>query len=169
LKEIYKSKLFTSDYLKLEGLVEANSYLKESEYYYLRDILNNKKIIYYDINFKELNSINKYFDIILLSNIPAFLNVIYDKEGLINFKKLIESMKTENNTIVLNYFYYNTLIHDDLFDKQDIYNKKVVSNTFKSDEYEYKSFESSDILSCSKEKRKKLSFKKDEILVTKKH
>ena len=48
-------------------------------------------------------------------------------------------------------------------------NKMIVANTFKFNEYEYKRIESSDILSFSKEKRKKLSFKKDEILITKKH
>ena len=155
--KIKNSYLFTEDKLPLECILKVNDYLSDDKNYYkLRYILKNKDITYYDIDIKELSKISNNFDLIILSNIANYLDLIYKKEHLKNFKELITNLKTNNNQIVINYFYdYSLLMFNDDFTE---YNKY-----FDIDNYDYIVFDSAS-------NNKKLIFKKydnDVILVSK--
>ena len=161
-KQIFKSFLISEDYLNLKALFKVNSYLKEDTYYRLRELLKNKKITYYDLSLKELNTINNKFDIVLLSNISAFLD--NDVESLKKLRDSIDSVSNKNAKVVVNYFYDSLL--DYSFNKI-IYDIEEVTKIFPTEEYEYKSFESSHNMESSYGLRM-LSDKYDKVLLTKK-
>lgn len=161
-KDLYKSILFTSDYLEFPALIEANPYLHTNNFNQLKIILKNKSICYHDKDLKELSNINKKYDLIILSNIPAFLEKIYREKRLAQLKDILEVLKKDESKIVLNYFYYNRL--NDVENNSDIYDKKEVKRLFV--DYEYREFESTENLSMNRIKRK-LYPKKDCILVSK--
>jgi len=89
-KDIFKSYLFSDDYLNLNALVQVNSYLKDENYYKLKDLLSNKSIRYYDLDLEKLSSINRKFDILVFSNIFAFLDFKNNKELLSKIKESID-------------------------------------------------------------------------------
>lgn len=160
--QIFKSYLISEDYLNLRALFEVNLYLKENNYYKLRELLKDKDIVYYDVSLKELNTINNKFDIVLLSNISAFLD--NDVESLKNLRNSIDSVSNKNAEIVVNYFYDNLL---DYSYNKIIYDIEEVTKIFPTEEYEYKSFESSHNMQSSYGLRM-LSDKYDKVLLTKK-
>lgn len=161
-KHIFKSYLFSDDYLTLRGLLEVNSYLKEDNYYKLRNILNNQSVNYYDVNLSDLNSINDKFDIILLSNIPYFIENIFDKNALKHLRDNIIAISKENSKIVLNYFYDNLLYTsiDNI-----IYQDNEVSKYFPKEDFEYKFFESA--FNTQFRKGLRLFYNYDAILISK--
>ena len=137
-KEIYKSYLFTNDFLDLKELIKANIYLTDNKYKELKKKLTNVKITYYDKNIKDIADINKKYDLIILSNIPAFIDKIYDTNHLINLKKIIDQLKTGNSTVILNY-YYDNMFRD--VDKENlIYDTEQTKKIFP--DYELYYFES---------------------------
>jgi len=137
-KDIFNSYFISDDYLTLRGLLEVNTYLNEENYYKLRDILKNKTITYYDLNLKDLNSIEDKFDVLILSNVPAFLEKIYDKNILKSFKDVIVSVSKDNTKVVVNYFYDNQFYNSDKI----IYQDEEVAQFFSYENYEYKKIES---------------------------
>lgn len=138
-KDIFYSYLISDDYLTLRGLLEVNTYLNEESYYKLRDILKNKIITYYDVNLKDLSTIDSKFDILILSNVAAFLERIYDKDILKSFKDVIGSISKDNTKVIVNYFYDVLLEHSY---SKIIYQEDKVAKFFLDEEYEYKKFES---------------------------
>ena len=163
-KELYKSFLFTDDFLSLDALIYANLYLQSENYEKLKVSLSNKKISYHDIRLEKLGDLNKRFDIVVLSNIPAFLNRIYKKDFLKNFKDLINKIKYPNSKIIISYLYCNLLEHGS--SKEDIYNESVLKQYFPYDDYEYIRFESTDTLG-SRSGLKKIFPKFDMVFVSK--
>lgn len=163
MKQINKSYLFTDDYLNLKGLLNVNLYLNLTNYYKLKELLKNNNVTYVDMNLSNLKSLNRKFDIIVLSNIPTFLEDIYAKNSLKCLKKLLESLGKEDSKVVVNYFYNNLLYN---YDDNIMYDRKKVSNYFNSEDYEYITFESSDSLSLNKTLRI-LGYREDKILVSK--
>lgn len=163
-KQLYKSYLFTDDFLDLPALVKANMYLKEDNYKKLKDILENKKVIYHDIMIQDIQNIDKIFDVVILSNVPAFLNSIYKSNYLKNFKELIEKIKFPNTKIIVSYLYSNLLEYGSSND--DIYNSDKLIEYFSHEDYEYIEFESSDTL-ASNRSLKKIFPKFDKVFVSK--
>lgn len=163
-KQLYKSYLFTDDFLDLPALVKANMYLKEDNYKKLKDILENKKVIYHDIMLQDIQNIDKVFDLIILSNVPAFLNKIYKSNYLKNLKELIEKIKFPNTKIIVSYLYSNLLEYGSSND--DIYNSDKLIEYFSHEDYEYIEFESSDTL-ASNRSLKKIFPKFDKVFVSK--
>lgn len=163
-KQLYKSYLFTDDFLDLPALVKANMYLKEDNYKKLKDILENKKVIYHDIMIQDIQNIDKVFDVVILSNVPAFLNSIYKSNYLKNFKELIEKIKFPNTKIIVSYLYSNLLEYGSSND--DIYNSDKLIEYFSHEDYEYIEFESSDTL-ASNRSLKKIFPKFDKVFVSK--
>lgn len=162
-KELNDSFLFSKDYLELKGLMEANNYFNEYDYNRLKKILKDKPITYHDVNVKDLAGINKKFDIITLSNVPACIDDIFVVNALKYLKNILEQLKHDKTQIILNYFYYNLLCESP--NKEiSIYNPYEVNKYF--GDYDYISFESSDNLELSKLSRK-LSSKKDKVLILK--
>lgn len=163
-KKIYRSFLFTDDFLDLKGLIKANSYLNVDNYAILKEKLQSKKIRvnYHDKKLQDISNVNKKFDLIILSNVPAFLDEIYDSECLKNFKNLINDICNENTKIVICYMYSNLLERDSSEDC--IYNERQLRKYFPYEDYEYIEFESSDTLD-SESKLKKIFPKVDKVLV----
>ena len=159
--QIFKSYLISEDYLNLKALLQVNSYLNEKNYYKLREILKDKDITYFDISINELNTINNKFDIILLSNISAFLD--NDLESLKKLKGSIDSISNKNAKVVVNYFYDNLL---NCGSKSIIYNEKLVSEYFSKEDYEYMNFESAFNTQMAKGLRL-LSINYDAVLISK--
>lgn len=163
-KKIINSFLFTNDVLSFKNLLKVNDYLNEDNYYKLRNILKNKKINYIDKNIVEIVNNKKRYNLLLFSNIPSYLETIYvdQKIHLKNLKQIIESLKTEDASVVVNYFYNNLFICD--FD--NIYTKDEVIKYFPKDEYEYKDINSAYSLNLSEFLIKNFSLK-DRVLITK--
>lgn len=162
-KDIVKSYLFTDDFLNIRALLKVNPYLNLTNYYKVREILNNKTVTYYDGNLSEIYLLKKKFDILILSNIPAFLNDIYDKNSLKRLKNLIEKISKENSRVVVNYYYNNLLSN---YDYNIIYDNKKVRNYFTKDDYKYIFFESSHNMNLVKPLRV-LSYREDKVLISK--
>ena len=163
-KELYKSFLFTDDFLSLSALVKANLYLQNDNYNELKTKLKNIKVSYHDIGLENLNELNKKFDIIVLSNIPSFLEQIFKIERLKKLKDLIDKISHDNSKVIVSYLYSNLL--DCRVIKDDIYNNEDLRRYFDYKKYEYISFESVDTLS-SNSNIKRLFPKYDMIFVSK--
>ena len=163
-KELYKSCLFTDDFLSLDALLCANQYMQDENYEKLKGILFNKKVSYHDIGLQDLGNLDKKFDIVVFSNVPAFLNIIYETEQLKNFKELIDKIKYPNTKIVVSYLYSSLLECGST--KDDIYNSVKLRDYFSKDEYEYLEFISSDNLTTNAF-MKRLFLKFDKVFVSK--
>ena len=163
-KQLYKSFLFTDDFLDLSSLLKANSYLKEENFYRLKEILKYKKVTYYDISLIDIKNIDKVFDLIILSNVPAFSNRIYKRDFIKNLKELIETLKYSNTKVVVSNLYSNLLECGS--SKDDIYNEQKLREYFSEEDYEYVHFESADTLG-SNSGLKKIFPKFDMIFVSK--
>lgn len=163
-KNIANSYLFSADFLNLKGLLKANTYMNEENYLKLRVLLEDKKVTYYNMDLENIVNINKTYDIILLSNVPAFLENIFKVEGLKKLKNIIKTLTHAKSKVVLSYMYYNLL---GLPVKEDsIYNNKKLRDYFSEEEYEYMFFESSDTLHTDNV-LKKIFPKNDMIFVSK--
>ena len=108
--------LFSRDEDKNRVLVNINAYLKEENYYKLKSILNSKEydIKFYYNNMLELpNVLKDKYDIIMLSNIPQYLNGIYEYKSITyclnKFRELIDKLsnKLNNNGLIVTNYYYN--------------------------------------------------------------
>ncbi|MBQ3021317.1 MAG: DUF3419 family protein [Bacilli bacterium] len=142
-KEIYKSYLFTTDVLNIKTLIQINDYLNENNYYKAKEILKDKSIVYHDLDLAELDKLDKNYDIIILSNIPAYLDTIYDSDKLKQFRNLIEKLNKNANTKIVVSYLYNNLINDEKL-PDDIYNKMEVRKYFNEKEFDYISINSTD-------------------------
>lgn len=162
--KISKSKFFTNDFLNIKCLKIANSYLKESNYYYTQKLLRNKKLVYIDSNITDLDKLDKKYDIIILSNIPAYLNQFYKNDDYLkNLKDLLEKIKKESSVIEVSYLYAELL---NIPGALGIYNEREVENYFPKDLYRYIDVEKSDELNSKNIFR--LFPQKDKVLITKK-
>ena len=135
-RRIYNSKLFTNDFLSLKSLRKANLYFDDDEYNKLSKILKHKSVNYHDINIKDLELLNKRFNVIILSNIPAYLDIVYENrlDYLKDMREIINSIKNNNSYVVINYYYSNLMkVHDGL----GIYDMKEVDKYFGDSECLY--------------------------------
>lgn len=108
--DIRKSMLFSNDEEPFRVLTKVNDYLNEEAFNKLKVELDKKsKPTFIETNITKLSSklIRKY-DYILLSNIAQYLDYIYDKDELVNFKRIIMSLSSElnpNGKILISYLY----------------------------------------------------------------
>ena len=154
------SDLFNCDMPKLKDTIRANEYLhNETNYYKLRNILKEKEIKYYDLNIFDLKDLNQIYDIILFSNIAAYLDLFY-KDDYTYLKKLrdtVDSLKNKDSVVVLSYLYGELLNRKDAL---GIYNPCRTEKYFPSSEYEYVKVSKSN-------KIKELIYRKDKIIISK--
>lgn len=124
-KELYKSFIFTDDFLNLKTLKKVNYYLNSKNYNKLKNIIDDVNINYYDLDIKEISNMKKQYDLIFLSNISSYLEKVYDTNDervyLYKFKYLLNSLKSNN--IVFAYLYSNLISSN-----SGIYNFKLVNN-----------------------------------------
>ncbi len=164
-KFLYNSYLFTDDFLDIKSLTKANMYLTPYNYDILKEKLQDKSVNYHDCNIKNLINIKKEFDIILLSNIAAYLDMVYVSkiDYLKELKNIIDILKKDNSKVVVGYLYSRLL---SIPGALGIYNRKEVRKYFENKEYKYLSFESSDILHYPKALKKILPIE-DQVIITK--
>ena len=89
--------LFSSEPVIKEYALTQNKYLREKEYYKLREILKSKRINYIQSDILNLD-IDDEYDLIYLSNIVQYV----DKEA---YKKKIESFSSKIKGIIVTYLF----------------------------------------------------------------
>lgn len=164
-KNIKKSYLFTNDILCFKGIIKVNDYLQEENYYKMKEILKDKKINYYDNNIISLHELENDYDLVIFSNIPAYLDEIYEKDFLKNLKEIIDKLDKNKKTKFVVCYLYANCINQSNTNYNDIYNVKYVDKHFESNNYEYIPFDSSDIYEMPYSLQ--LNSRKDYILVSK--
>lgn len=104
-RRIYKSHLFTDDFLDLKKLKICNGYMNDKNYSLLRDKLKSIEINYHDISIENLSDIKKQFDVIILSNICAYLDFVYlnREDYMKDIKNILNNIKRKNSIVVLGY------------------------------------------------------------------
>ena len=153
--EIRKSNgLFTSDELSHQVLSQTITYLKEENYYKLKEKAANINITFSNANIKNIEqNITKKYDFIYLSNIIQYTNTIYEKDIFIPMnesrKKELEAYKNtvenlgnhlkDNGQIVAGYLYEPNENYS-ANGRQAIYDKDLRTSVFK--EYAYLDFPS---------------------------
>lgn len=162
-KKIYKSFLFTDDFLDLNKLKICNGYINEKNYFLLREKLKSIEISYHDISIENLSDIKKQFDIIILSNICAYLDFVYlnREDYLGDIKKELNNIQKQSSIVVLGYLYSELIGLDGSL---GIYNEEEVNEYFKN--IKYIDIESSNTVSYPKTLKKLLN-SKDRIIITK--
>lgn len=161
-KQLYKSFLFTDDFLDLKTLLKVNDYLNDVNYDNLKDLLKYTKIDYLDKNLLELKNAN--YDIILLSNILGYFDMYFeDKISYFKeIKRILFNLKNKNNIIVVSYLYSRLL---NLTNSFGLYDKDNVENIL-NDNYFYITFDSIEKLK-NKLLAKTLSLESDKVLIYK--
>ena len=143
--DIRKSMLFSTDEEPFKILPKVNDYLSEDSFEKLRVIIGIKKEpSFIETNVTSLSSkLAKKYDYILLSNIAQYLDYIYDKDELINFRRLILNLSKNlnpNGKLMLSYLYdtkENTPWNEDY---AAIYNLRKVKEVFKEENLELINF-----------------------------
>ena len=154
--------LFNYDIPKLKDVIKANKYLhNEENYYKLRNILKEKEPKYYDLNIFDLDELNKKYDIILLSNIAAYLDLFYknDYTYLKKLRDIIDKLKSVDNVVVLSYLYGELLNRKDAL---GIYNPYRTRKCFSDNQYEYINVNKTN-------KIKQLIHGKDKVIISKRN
>lgn len=132
--DIRSSNLFSKDEERYTILKEANIYMRDKEYYILKEILNTSKDPeFYNENINELE-LEKKYDVIMLSNIAQYIENIYKKEHLKKFKETITKLEQNLNNdgiILLAYLYDINHISYLLYEPQ-IYNLEKVKKYFEN-------------------------------------
>ena len=143
-RDIRKSFLFSDDKLSLCSIIKINDYLKEDGYYKVRDILKNKKINYFDIDISKLGDLDKEYDLVILSNVVAYLDEVFSSDFLKEFRTIVDKLnKSDRTRFVLCYLYSNCFDHIEE-GYEDIYNYDYVNKYFDSNSFEYLDFLSTD-------------------------
>lgn len=142
---IRKSMLFSNDEESFRVLSKVNDYLNEEAYNKLKmELVKKEKPRFIETNITKLSSkLIKKYDYILLSNIAQYLDYIYDKDELVNFKRIIKSLSNElnpNGKIMLSYLYETK--KDSIWNENyaNIYDIKKVMETFEEENLELLNF-----------------------------
>jgi len=145
--EIRKSSLFSNDEESVLVLPKINDYLNKEAFENLKTILSIKeqpRFIKTDITKLPSKLIKKY-DYMLLSNIAQYLNKIYIKDELENFKTLILKLSRNlnpNGKVMISYLYNINEFNFGGEEWSSIYNIKKVQELFKEDKLELLKFDS---------------------------
>ena len=126
---INKSRLFAIDISDIPGLIESNIYLQDCYYNYLKRIISSKIINFHCLDLRQISSINKKFDIIILSNILARVDEVYGKGEykLETIREDLDKIRSDRSIAILNYYYSNTYFPKD---KPEIYDDNKVKEVF---------------------------------------
>lgn len=129
---IRDSSLFSKDEEPVKIIKKTNLYLQEDNYEKLKK-QNIKNVNFYKSDIADLpEKINKKYDIIMLSNIFQYLEVMYESDYFEVMKEIVEdisNMLNDDGKILVCYMYGI----DDAYDKMKvpiIYNLEEVKKTF---------------------------------------
>lgn len=133
--------LFNSDEYAIRHLIYYNDYFNDESYNRLKTMFNRVKIRFIDSDIKGIarRVYPKKYDYIFLSNIIKYVDGMYQKNGLLQFRNLIYEMKkilNSNGKIMCGYLYDPNL--NDYYVSYDwpsIYDKEKRDYYFKDVEY----------------------------------
>lgn len=141
--DIRKSDLFSKDEKPSKVLTKTNLYLEPNNYYKLKDLLPFcQNSTFYNSNIYDIN-LNKKYDIIMLSNIPSYLEYIYVDNYLENFHNLILKLEENLNDegIILLSYLYDINHNVNFINGPIIYNLEEVNKYFKYETLKFKGIE----------------------------
>ena len=98
------SGIFNLNHFEYQNKIKCNLYLNEKKYVILKKRIKNIKIKFLKTNIKDLKLTEKY-DYMFLSNISDYINTIYEKDYLDNYKKLIFNFSKKVKIIYFAYIY----------------------------------------------------------------
>lgn len=123
----------------LDILEKMNNYLNPDDYLKLRYILKDKKVDFINTHLTKLKECigKEKFDVILLSNISDYINRFLLKNDLLEFRKIIENLKSNLNSdgiIQVGYIYSDYKGHGSCSDfrNDEIREKYFSKNEFSS-------------------------------------
>lgn len=102
--ELRKSSLFNTKYFNPDSKLWQNLYLEKSKYDLLKQRLSGVNITFVNASLKDLK-IEENFDYMFLSNISDYLNLMYSRNQLINYRNLLIQFQKRINTIYFAYLY----------------------------------------------------------------
>ena len=102
--ELRKSSLFNTKYFNPDSKLWQNLYLEKSKYDLLKQRLSGVNITFVNASLRDLK-IEENFDYMFLSNISDYLNLMYSRNQLINYRNLLIQFQKRINTIYFAYLY----------------------------------------------------------------
>lgn len=99
---LYNSNLFIKN--NENFYIRNNPYLNEINYNILKENILNISINFINCDLLEIKN-EKFFDLILLSNISDYLNNIFHNNSLKKFNEFINILKEKNRIIIMSYLY----------------------------------------------------------------
>lgn len=115
--KLRNSSLFIRKYFNPSSKLWQNLYLEKDKYYFLKQQLKDINISFVNTSLKDLK-ITNHFDYMFLSNISDYLNLMYNKNVLSEYRDLLNEFKKRVDTIYFAYLYdignsnYRTEIDD---------------------------------------------------------
>jgi hypothetical protein len=139
-----RKKLFSLDEAKIRVLKQINKYLNQTDYNLLKQKIITINPTFITCNITDiLQKINSKYDLIFLSNIACYLESIFDRNYLSNFKELIVSLEkhiTSDGKIVMAYLYDTIPTTEYKNEWPIIFNLDEVNNTFQNCDVEMINF-----------------------------
>lgn len=102
--ELRNSPLFNTKYFNPYSKLWQNLYLEKSKYNLLKQQLKNVDIIFINASLKDLR-IEDNFDYMFLSNIADYLNLMYNRDELREYRDLLNKFQERVNIIYFAYLY----------------------------------------------------------------
>lgn len=133
--KLKKSSLFNRKYFNPDSKLWQNLYLEKNKYEEIKKLIDSVNIIFLNISLKDL-VLNQEYDYMFLSNISDYINLMYNRNTLENYRDLLVSFLGNVSQIYLAYLY--DIGNDN--PRSDIDNLEKVKKVFK--QFEIKSFRS---------------------------
>lgn len=99
-----RSDLFHISYFNPESIMRMNMYLNKRNYKIVKKRLNHVKITYFPCSLQDLQ-LSRDYDYMFLSNIFDYLNLMYEKDALLQYKELLERFLEHVKQIYFAYLY----------------------------------------------------------------
>ena len=142
--EEIRERLFSKEETPKEKLEKINFYCNEENYNELKEKLNNTEVAFVKSDIREFSKqSNEKFDHIFLSNITSYLENMYEKDQIENFKTVIDGLKnnlTKDGKIMMAYLYITDENSTYRNSYPKIYDIDHVYKVFGKENLEFKTF-----------------------------
>lgn len=102
--QLYQKYKMEFKYFNPQSKIQYNLYLTKANYEKLKKLIKDTNITYIHANFQNLN-ITNYYDIMFLSNISDYLNLMYQNDELIRYYQQLLNYLKNIDTIYMAYLY----------------------------------------------------------------
>ena len=102
--QLKKSSLFNRKHFNPTNKLWQNIYLEKSKYDKIKQSIDNVKIKFLNCSLKDLN-LNQNYDYMFLSNISDYINMMYNKNTLENYRELLLNFLSNVSQIYFAYLY----------------------------------------------------------------